>query len=132
MCQKFAMVRHHRQHARRVCATQPAVMTRPKILVADPISARGVEELSRDEKLDVMVKIGLKPADLIETVSDVAAIIVRSETKVTAQVIESAKPLRVIGRAGVGVDNIDVDAATRRGVVVLNAPGGNTVSTAEH
>ena len=103
-----------------------------KILVADPISPRGIEELSADPDLDVLVKTGLKPTDLIETVIDVAAIIVRSETKLTSQVIEAAKSLRVIGRAGVGVDNIDVETATRRGVVVLNAPGGNTVSTAEH
>ena len=107
-------------------------MTPPKILIADSISARGIEELSADPKLDVIVKIGLKPAELLEIATDVAAIIVRSETKVTSPVIEAAKALRVIGRAGVGVDNIDVEAATRRGVVVLNAPGGNTVSTAEH
>ena len=107
-------------------------MTRPKVLVADSISSRGVEELSRDDKLDVVVKTGLKPAELEKIATDVAAIIVRSETKLTSQVIEAAKSLRVIGRAGVGVDNIDVETATRRGVVVLNAPGGNTISTAEH
>jgi D-3-phosphoglycerate dehydrogenase len=107
-------------------------MTRHKVLVADEISARGVEELSRDSNLDVVVKTGLKPDQLLEIVPDVAAIIVRSETKITSTVIDAAKSLRVIGRAGVGVDNIDVEAATRRGVVVLNAPGGNTVSTAEH
>jgi len=107
-------------------------MTRPKVLIADSISSRGIEELSRDGKLDAVVKTGLESARLIEIVPDFAGIIVRSETKITADVINAAKNLRVIGRAGVGVDNIDVEAATRRGVVVLNAPGGNTVSTAEH
>ena len=107
-------------------------MTRPKILVADSISKRGVEELSRDDSVDVVVKTGLTQPELIELAPDFNAIIVRSETKITAEVIEAAKSLRVVGRAGVGVDNIDVEAATRRGVVVLNAPGGNTVSTAEH
>ena len=107
-------------------------MTKPKVLVADPISPRGVEELSRDGNLDVLVKTGLAPADLINIAADCTAIIVRSETKISSDVIDAAKSLRVVGRAGVGVDNIDVDAATRRGVVVLNAPGGNTVSTAEH
>src|ERR1700736_7064825 len=107
-------------------------MTRPKVLLADSISSRGIEELSRDGKPDAVVKTGLESARLIEIVPDFAGIIVRSETKITADVINAAKNLRVIGRAGVGVDNIDVEAATRRGVVVLNAPGGNTVSTAEH
>ena len=107
-------------------------MRRYKILVADSISKRGLEELARDDSVDVVVKTGQSEAQLKELIPDFNAIIVRSETKVTAPVIEAGKSLRVIGRAGVGVDNIDVDAATRRGVVVLNAPGGNTVSTAEH
>ncbi|HJT82070.1 MAG TPA: hydroxyacid dehydrogenase, partial [Chthoniobacterales bacterium] len=107
-------------------------MTKPKILVADVISQRGVDELSRDQSLDVVVKTGQSESDLKNLIGDFSAIIVRSETKVTGPIIEAGKSLRVIGRAGVGVDNIDVDAATRRGVVVLNAPGGNTVSTAEH
>jgi len=107
-------------------------MTRPKVLVADSISKRGIDELSRDGNLEVVAKTGLKPAELMELAAQVAAIIVRSETKITSEIIEAGKSLRVIGRAGVGVDNIDVEAATKRGVVVLNAPGGNTVSTAEH
>jgi D-3-phosphoglycerate dehydrogenase len=107
-------------------------MTRPKILIADSISARGVDELSRDDALDVVVKTGLSESDLIKIIVDFNAIVVRSETKVTANVLESGKSLRIIGRAGVGVDNVDVETATRRGIVVLNAPSGNTVSTAEH
>src|ERR1700730_6891857 len=107
-------------------------MTPPKVLVADSISERGVEELSRDGALDVSVQIKLAPAKLIEIVPEFAGLIVRSETKVTGDVLNAGKKLRVVGRAGVGVDNVDVETATRRGVLVLNAPGGNTVSPAEH
>jgi len=103
-----------------------------KILIADPISQRGVEELSRDSAVEVVVKTGLSESQLIDFVPDFAALIVRSQTKVTAKVLNAAKKLRVVGRAGVGVDNVDVETATRRGVVVLNAPGANTISTAEH
>src|SRR5438105_8455033 len=107
-------------------------MTSPKVLIADTISQRGVDELSRDAGLDVSVQTKLSPAKLIEIIPEFAALIVRSETKVTGEILEAAKSLRVVGRAGVGVDNVDVEAATQRGVLVLNAPGGNTVSTAEH
>src|SRR2546429_6131197 len=107
-------------------------MTSPKVLVADAISQRGVDELTRDGGLDVLVQTKLSPAKLIEIIPEFAALIVRSETKITAEALNAAKKLRVVGRAGVGVDNVDVETATRRGVLVLNAPGGNTVSTAEH
>ncbi|MEY2440461.1 MAG: D-3-phosphoglycerate dehydrogenase / 2-oxoglutarate reductase [Verrucomicrobiota bacterium] len=107
-------------------------MTRPKVLIADSISPRGVEELSRDNALDVMVKTGLSEPELLKIIPETSAIIVRSETKITAEILNAGKNLRVVGRAGVGVDNVDVETATRRGIVVLNAPGGNTVSTAEH
>src|SRR5881392_1352166 len=107
-------------------------MTSPKVLVADAISQRGVDELTRDGGLDVLVQTKLSPAKLIEIIPEFAALIVRSETKVTSEILNAAKQLRVVGRAGVGVDNVDVETATRRGVLVLNAPGGNTVSTAEH
>ena len=107
-------------------------MTSPKVLIADAISQRGVDELARDGGLDVSVQTKLSPAKLIEIIPEFAALIVRSETKVTGEILNAAKELRVVGRAGVGVDNVDVETATRRGVLVLNAPGGNTVSTAEH
>ena len=107
-------------------------MNAPKVLVADPISQRGVDELAFDGALDVAVQTKLAPEKLIEIIPEFAALIVRSETKVTGAVLNAAKKLRVVGRAGVGVDNVDVETATRRGVLVLNAPGGNTVSTAEH
>src|SRR6202045_3812584 len=107
-------------------------MNPPKVLVADSISQRGVDELSRDGALDVVVQTGLSESKLIEIIPEFSALVVRSETKVTADVLNAGSRLRAIGRAGVGVDNVDVETATRRGVIVLNAPGGNTVSTAEH
>src|SRR5216110_256368 len=107
-------------------------MSPPKVLIADAISQRGVDELSRDDSLDVVVRTGLSENELVDLIADFSALIVRSETKVTAKVLAAAMRLRVIGRAGVGVDNVDVETATRRGIVVLNAPGGNTISTAEH
>src|ERR1700726_2146576 len=107
-------------------------MTSPKVLVADQISPRGIEELSRDSVLEVSVQTKLSGEKLRDIIPAFSALIVRSETKVTAEILKAGTKLRVIGRAGVGVDNVDVEAATRRGVIVLNAPGGNTVSTAEH
>src|ERR1700737_726282 len=107
-------------------------MDKLKILVADSISAKGVDLLRGDGELHVDVKTGLKENDLLAIVADYSAIVVRSQTKITAKVIDAAKQLKVVGRAGVGVDNVDVDAATRRGVIVMNTPAGNTISTAEH
>ncbi len=107
-------------------------MVPPKILIADSISKRGIDELSRDDSLAVTIKPGLSETELLEIIPEFSALVVRSQTKVTADVLKAGTDLRVVGRAGVGVDNVDVEAATRRGVVVLNAPGGNTVSTAEH
>jgi D-3-phosphoglycerate dehydrogenase len=107
-------------------------VTSPKVLIADAISQRGVDELSRDDELDVAIKTGLSEEELVQVIPPFSALVVRSQTKVTAKILNAGAKLRVIGRAGVGVDNVDVETATRRGVVVLNAPGGNTVSTAEH
>lgn len=107
-------------------------LSTPKVLVADPISQRGVEELSAGGALEVVVKTGLPEADIIQIIPEFSALVVRSQTKVTAAVLEAATQLKVVGRAGVGVDNVDIDAATRRGVIVMNTPGGNTISTAEH
>ena len=107
-------------------------MTPPKVLVADSISQRGIDELSRDGALDITVKTGLSERDLVDLIPQFSALVVRSETKVTADILNAGAQLRVVGRAGVGVDNVDVETATRRGIIVLNAPGGNTVSTAEH
>jgi D-3-phosphoglycerate dehydrogenase len=103
-----------------------------KVLIADSISQRGVDELSRDDALEVAIKTGLSEKELIEVIPIFSALIVRSQTRISADVLNAGAKLRVVGRAGVGVDNVDVETATRRGIVVLNAPGGNTVSTAEH
>src|SRR5438105_6913436 len=103
-----------------------------KIVVCDPISPKGIALLQQRPELNVVVLPKRLPeAELLPVVADAVALVVRSETKVTRKVIEAAPKLRVVGRAGVGVDNVDVEAATQRGVVVMNTPGGNTTSTAE-
>ncbi len=104
----------------------------PKVLIADPISKRGVDALAEGSALEVVVKTGLQESELLSMISEFSALIVRSQTKVTKNLLEAATRLKVVGRAGVGVDNVDVPAATMRGVVVMNTPGGNTISTAEH
>jgi D-3-phosphoglycerate dehydrogenase len=107
-------------------------MTPPKVLIADSISPRGVAELSRDGVLEVAFQTDLSESELVKIIPEFSALVVRSQTKVTAQILNAGARLRVVGRAGVGVDNVDVETATRRGIIVLNAPGGNTISTAEH
>ncbi len=102
----------------------------PEVLITDPIAQDGIDLLSRDVEVDVRLRPS--PEELLELIRGYQALIVRSETKVTAEVIEAGEQLQVVGRAGVGVDNIDLEAATRRGVVVVNAPLGNTFSAAEH
>jgi D-3-phosphoglycerate dehydrogenase len=103
-----------------------------KVLVCDPVSAKGIALLEQRPEFEVVVlPKRLSEAELLPVVKDVVAMLVRSETKVTRKVIEAASALRVVGRAGVGVDNVDVEAATERGVVVMNTPAGNTISTAE-
>lgn len=106
-------------------------MTETKILVADEVSDSGLQPLS-DAGFLVEKRTGLSPTQLPEALSGCVGLVVRSETKVTAALMDNAITLRVIGRAGVGVDNIDVPAATERGIVVMNAPDGNTITTAEH
>jgi len=102
-----------------------------KILVADKISATGIEFLRSQADCEVVEAYGSSPEQIMELVKDVEAIAVRSETKITAEVIAAAPRLKVVGRAGVGVDNIDIEAATDRGIIVMNTPGGNTIATAE-
>src|SRR5262245_32727793 len=99
-----------------------------KVLVCDPISPKGIGLLQQRPELEVVVLPNRLPeAELMAAAKDAVALIVRSETKVTRKVIEAAPKLKVVGRAGVGTDNIDVEAATQRGVVVMNTPGGNTI-----
>ncbi len=102
-----------------------------KVLVADDLSTEGVAILRAGQGLAVDVKVGLKPAELKAIIGEYDALAVRSATKVTAEIIEAGKKLKVVGRAGVGVDNIDLEAANKRGVVVMNTPGGNTITVAE-
>ena len=102
-----------------------------KILVSDPISEAGIAKLRELPGVEVDVKLGLKPEELKAIIGDYAALAVRSETKVTADILSVAGKLQIIGRAGVGVDNIDVNAATQRGIVVVNSPEGNTLAAAE-
>ena len=103
-----------------------------KVLIADHLSPDGVKVLQREPGLRVDVKTGLSPKDLAAAIKPYEGLIVRSSTKVTAEVIHKAERLRVIGRAGVGLDNVDLEAATKRGIIVMNVPGGNTISAAEH
>jgi D-3-phosphoglycerate dehydrogenase len=103
-----------------------------RVLVSDPISEKGVDALRNAPGISVDVNTGLKPEELLKIIGDYHGLVVRSQTKVTPEVFAAAKNLKVIGRAGVGVDNIDRAAATDHGVVVMNTPSGNTISTAEH
>ncbi|MBW3624096.1 MAG: phosphoglycerate dehydrogenase [Armatimonadetes bacterium] len=102
-----------------------------KVLIADPVAKEGIETL-RAAGLEVDAAKSLPLDELKERIAEAEGLIVRSETKVTAEILDAAKQLRVIGRAGVGVDNIDVSAATQRGIVVLNSPEGNTIAACEH
>ncbi len=102
-----------------------------KVLISDNLAPEGVKIL-KDSGLDVTVKTGLKPDELKEEIKSYDGIVIRSATKLTADIIEKADNLKVIGRAGVGLDNVDLDAATKKGIIVMNTPLGNTISTAEH
>lgn len=102
-----------------------------KVLVSDNISAKGVEILKK-AGLEVDVKTGMKPEELKACIGQYNGLVIRSATKVTAEIIEAATNLKVIGRAGSGLDNVDKVAASKKGIVVMNTPGGNTVTTAEH
>ena len=108
----------------------PASRERPRILVADPVASEGIAILRERAEVDEQFK--LDGAALREIIGRYDALVVRSETRVTAQVIEAGSRLRVIARAGVGVDNVDVEAASRKGVVVVNSPTGNIAAAAEH
>lgn len=102
-----------------------------KVLVSDNLSPRGIEILKK-AGLDVDLKTGMSPEELKACVGKYHGLIIRSATKVTAEIVEAAVELKVIGRAGSGLDNVDRTAATKKGIVVMNTPGGNTITTAEH
>lgn len=101
-----------------------------KVLVSDSLAEEGVRRLESGAEVDVITN--LTPEELVRKIKDYDALVIRSGTKVTAEVIAAADKLKVIGRAGVGIDNVDVEAATKKGIIVLNTPGGNTISAAEH
>ncbi len=103
-----------------------------RVLVSDPISEVGVQLLNAHPEIEADFNTGLSPQDLLGIIGDYDGLVVRSQTKVTPEVLAAAKNLKVIGRAGVGVDNIDKAAANQQGVIVMNTPTGNTISTAEH
>src|SRR2546427_470030 len=103
-----------------------------KILVPDSLAPEGLALFKNADGFEVDVKLGLKPDELKKICADYDGWVIRSGTKITAELIEAAKNLKVIGRAGVGFENIDVDAASKRGIVVMNTPGGNNVTTGEH
>jgi len=107
-----------------------AVAQPPKVVVSDPLDSEGIAVFQR-AGLEVVEASGAPPADLAALLRDAEALIVRSGTKVAAELLEGAQRLKVIGRAGAGVDNIDLEAATRRGILVMNTPGGNTISACE-
>jgi len=93
-----------------------------KILISDSLAEQGVAVLEQAAGIEVLNRPGVSPGQLLELIGDIDGLVIRSNTKVTAEVLEAAKSLRIIGRAGIGVDNIDVAAATRRGIVVANTP----------
>jgi D-3-phosphoglycerate dehydrogenase len=103
-----------------------------KILISDKLSQDGIDVFTKDADFQVDVKLGLRADELKAIIADYDALIVRSDTQVTVDIINSASKLKVVGRAGVGLDNIDIPAATRAGIIVMNTPDGNTISAAEH
>src|SRR5436853_7787099 len=103
----------------------------PRVLIADQLSPAAVA-IFRERGLATDVKVGLSKEELEKTIKDYDGLAVRSATKVTEKVIAVASRLRVVGRAGIGVDNIDVKAATAKGIIVMNTPFGNSITTADH
>lgn len=102
-----------------------------KVLVSDPISDMGIQMLYDAADVEVVKQSGLSEDELIAIIGEYDALLVRSQTKVTEKIMNAGTKLKVIGRAGVGVDNIDLEAATKRGIIVINAPDGNTIATCE-
>jgi D-3-phosphoglycerate dehydrogenase len=103
-----------------------------KVLVSDTLAEEGIEVFRKAEGMEVDVETNLSPEELKAVIPEYDAIAIRSATRLTADIIEAAERLKVIGRAGIGVDNVDIEAATRKGIVVMNTPEGNTITTAEH
>ncbi|UCE55581.1 MAG: phosphoglycerate dehydrogenase [Desulfobacterales bacterium] len=103
-----------------------------KVLVSDNLGEAGIKMFQEEQGIEVDVNTGLGPNELKSIIGNYDALVIRSATKVTEEILEAAKNLKVIGRAGIGLDNVDIPAATKRGVVVMNTPTGNVITTAEH
>ena len=103
----------------------------PRVLISDKLSAAAVA-IFKERGVEVDVKPGLDKEELAKIIGDYDGLAIRSATKVTKEILEAAHALKVVGRAGIGVDNVDIPAATARGVVVMNTPFGNSITTAEH
>ncbi len=103
-----------------------------KVLISDNLGEAGIKMFEEEPGIEVDVKTGLEPDELKKIIGDYDALVIRSATKVTADLLEAAKNLKVVGRAGIGLDNVDIPAATKHGVVVMNTPTGNVITTAEH
>ncbi len=103
----------------------------PKVLISDKLSPQAAE-IFRSHGVDVDVKVGMDKEELLAVIGEYDGLAIRSATKVTADVLEAAHNLKVVGRAGIGVDNVDIPAASQKGVVVMNTPFGNSTTTAEH
>ena len=106
-------------------------MAKTKVLVTDKLNESGLA-IMKQGGCEVDYKPGIEPNDLKDIIKDYDALLVRSQTKATKEILDSAANLKIIGRAGVGVDNIDVETATEKGIIVVNSPEGNTVAAAEH
>src|SRR3989338_7531514 len=103
-----------------------------KVLISDSLSKEAIDILENEKEFKIDVNTKLTPEELKRIIKDYDALVVRSGTKVTKDVIDQADKLKIIGRAGVGLDNVDVESASKKGIIVVNTPGGNTISTAEH
>ena len=103
-----------------------------KVLITDEISQEGLQPLVEDPRIDFDVRLGLPREELFRTIAGYDAIITRSGTQVDAELLEHARNLKIVARAGVGIDNVDVEAASNKGIIVVNAPFGNVNSAAEH
>ena len=103
-----------------------------RILISDSLSAEGIEIFRKTPGIEVDIRTKMTPEELKAAIGDYDALVIRSNTKVTKEVIDCTAKLAVIGRAGIGLDNVDIPAASKKGVVVMNTPGGNAVTTGEH
>ena len=103
-----------------------------KILISDKMDEEGIEIFRKQEGIEVDVKTGLSPEELTKIIGQYDGLAIRSATKVTKEILDAAGKLKVVARAGIGLDNVDIAEATKKGVAVMNTPGGNTVTTAEH